>query len=577
MSEYLALYRKWRPSVFADVIGQDHITKVLRSEIMQHSVSHAYLFCGSRGTGKTTCAKILAKAVSCENPVGGDPCGKCPKCLAFEKSLDITEMDAASNNSVNDIRELRERISFMPIELSRRVYIIDEVHMLSNSAFNALLKTLEEPPAHVMFILATTELNKIPATILSRCKRFDFHRISPEDMLPRLKEISDAEGIGIDTSALRLIARLASGAMRDALSMLELFVGQTGIDREKAAGMLGVIGNEAVLQLLKNIADKNCAAALENVADAYKSSKDMSVLCSELAEMFRNLLTMKYASSGVSKLIDETDDVISALRECEDKFSPERLLYCTDIIEDTQSKLSRNGLSRKTLIELMVMRLCDSRLSISPSALLERVNTLEAKASYADIPAKAATEQFSEKTNVRERPIAENAKSKNSDISHIYDTQAPNVSASKPEETYITDGFEQTDAEKNNGNFISERHGEKSETKSSSKTESFAKSEPTSYSENSAKPMSAFAEVLEDLKLQNMMLYSLIHEANAMLDGDTVILPLPSIAKFMITSDQSLKTQIENICSAKLGYKVTLSVIELTQQGGSGRTSLDNF
>ena len=251
MPQYMALYRKWRPSVFADVIGQDHITKVLRSEIMQKSVSHAYLFCGSRGTGKTTCAKILAKAVSCENPVDGDPCGVCEKCKAFENSLDIVEMDAASNNSVNDIRELRDRISFMPIELSRKVYIIDEVHMLSVSAFNALLKTLEEPPAHVMFILATTELNKIPATILSRCKRFDFHRISPEDMMPRLRTISDSENIGIDDAALGLIARLATGAMRDALSMLELFVGQQNIDREKAASMLGVIGNATVLSLLQ--------------------------------------------------------------------------------------------------------------------------------------------------------------------------------------------------------------------------------------------------------------------------------------------------------------------------------------
>ena len=189
MADYVALYRKWRPHVFADVIGQEHITKVLCSEVMHGSVSHAYLFCGSRGTGKTTCAKILAKAANCENPQNGDPCGVCRTCRAFDSSYDIIEMDAASNNGVDDIRDLREKVAFMPIEMKKRVYIIDEVHMLSNGAFNALLKTLEEPPSHIMFILATTELNKIPATILSRCKRFDFHRISPEDMLPRLRYI----------------------------------------------------------------------------------------------------------------------------------------------------------------------------------------------------------------------------------------------------------------------------------------------------------------------------------------------------------------------------------------------------
>ena len=219
-TEYVALYRKWRPRTFADVIGQEHITEVLSGEIKTGSVSHAYLFCGSRGTGKTTCAKIFARAVNCENPKDGDPCGECETCRASENTFDIVEMDAASNNGVDEIRRLKEEVMYPPTEMRRKVYIIDEVHMLSPSAFNALLKTLEEPPEHVIFILATTELNKIPITILSRCKRFDFHRITPEKIFSRLRMISDAEGIGIDDGALKLISRLASGAMRDALSML---------------------------------------------------------------------------------------------------------------------------------------------------------------------------------------------------------------------------------------------------------------------------------------------------------------------------------------------------------------------
>lgn len=548
MPQYMALYRKWRPSVFADVIGQDHITKVLRSEIMQKSVSHAYLFCGSRGTGKTTCAKILAKAVSCENPVDGDPCGVCEKCKAFENSLDIVEMDAASNNSVNDIRELRDRISFMPIELSRKVYIIDEVHMLSVSAFNALLKTLEEPPAHVMFILATTELNKIPATILSRCKRFDFHRISPEDMMPRLRTISDSENIGIDDAALGLIARLATGAMRDALSMLELFVGQQNIDREKAASMLGVIGNATVLSLLQSIADKDAASALETVEQAYKTSKDMSVLCTELGGMFRNLLVMKYASSHVSSLIDEGADVIEVLRNCEDKFSSERLLYCTEVVEDTQNKLSRNALSRRTLIELMIMRLCDSKLSVSPSALLERVSALESGA--VRISGAAVSKPVSRQSSA-------------------------GAVSSKPQNTESADGADvQPDAVFPDGSPIpeppSQDFGEDpalsgaGSTTEKENTAAGAKTRNSVSSDAPGKPMTAYAEVLEDIKAKDMMLYSLISSGRAYINDDTMTLNVSKIAKFMVTSDPKYKTLIEEISSAKLGYAVNLVLGELT-------------
>ncbi|MBQ8758730.1 MAG: DNA polymerase III subunit gamma/tau, partial [Clostridia bacterium] len=314
MSEYMALYRKYRPAVFSDVVGQDHITRVLRSEVMQDSVSHAYLFCGSRGTGKTTGAKILAKAANCLQPIDGDPCGVCERCRAFETTFDIVELDAASHNGVDNIRELQDKISFLPIEMKSRVYIIEEVHMLSPCAFNALLKTLEEPPSHVMFILATTESHKIPATILSRCKHFDFHRINTDDITKRLEYVSEKEGIEIERDALKLISLLATGAMRDALSMLELFVGGKGITREIAEKSLGVVGNEIVLKLLRFIADRNAAGALETIADSYNSSKDPAVLCSELGNMLRNLLIMKCASGSVSSLIDECADVIETLR-----------------------------------------------------------------------------------------------------------------------------------------------------------------------------------------------------------------------------------------------------------------------
>ena len=525
MSQYMALYRKWRPGVFADVVGQDHITKVLRSEIMQDSVSHAYLFCGSRGTGKTTCAKILAKAVSCENSMDGDPCGECEKCRAFENSFDIVEMDAASNNGVDDVRELREKINFMPVEMKRRVYIIDEVHMLSIGAFNALLKTLEEPPEHAMFILATTELNKIPATILSRCKRFDFHRIGADDIVKRLEYIANEENIGIDRDALKLISVLATGAMRDALSMLELFVGGKGITREIAEKSLGVVGNETVLRLIRQIADKDVKAALETVSDSYNSSKDPGVLCSELGDMLRDLLVMKYASSSVSVLVDKSADVIEVLRDVEDKFTPERLLYCTEIVENAASKLTRAGLSRRTVLEIMVMRLCDSRLSSSPEAMLERISALEIMPKQV-VPAAETSKQVPEKEPVQKKaPVPEDAPPFDFDEVPL-PTEAPPIM------------------------------GEPSLP------------EPLGGGATKAKPaddvpeMIAYGDILEEIKERDMMLYSMFTDSKGYLDGDVVTIKASSMAVFMTSMDAEKKAVVTECASKILGYPVTVNIVE---------------
>ena len=541
MSQYMALYRKWRPSVFADVIGQEHITKVLQSEVMQGSVSHAYLFCGSRGTGKTTCAKILARAISCENPQNGDPCGECACCKAAENSFDIVEMDAASNNGVENIRELREKISFTPIELKKRVYIIDEVHMLSDSAFNALLKTLEEPPAHAMFILATTELNKIPATILSRCKRFDFHRINPEDMIPRLRYISDSENIGIDTEALRLIANLATGAMRDALSMLELFVGQNGIDAEKASKVLGVVGNASVLSVLRAISEKDAAKALEEVAKAYNASKDMSVLCSELGEMFRNLLVMKYASKSVSFLVETGKNVIDTLREVEDKFTPEYLLYATDVVEQTQNKLVLNGLSRKTLVELMIMRLCDPRLMTSPEALNARLSALETNG--------VKVQSVPSENKPAQKITAEKQHESKEQDSFIPD-DVPFDLTPPPEVTFDVP-FE-PDVPK--------------DVPTPSIPEPPAPKKP-----KPSQSFMAFAEVLEDIKNSEPALYSFIVDARASLNDNVVTLEVSSIGVFMISGNPSFVDVLSRTCSKYLGYDVSVKIEELSDNITSSR------
>ena len=546
MSEYMALYRKYRPRVFADVVGQDHITRVLRSEVMQDSVSHAYLFCGSRGTGKTTCAKILAKAANCMHPVDGDPCGECERCRAFENTFDIVEMDAASNNGVDNIRELQERISFLPIEMKKRVYIIDEVHMLSPGAFNALLKTLEEPPSHVMFILATTESHKIPATILSRCKRFDFHRINTDDITKRLEYVAENEGIGIEKDALKLIALLATGAMRDALSMLELFVGGKDITREVAEKSLGVVGNETVLKLLCAVADRDTARALEIIAKSYNSSKDPAVLCSELGNMLRNLLVMKSASTNVSSLIDECADVIETLRNIEDKFTSERLLYCTEIVEETVSKLARTGLSRRTVLEIMAMRLCDSRLSTSPEAILERISALEAQPKGGSVPAAAKEQVLPEKAAVKQQndvplpPTPEDAPPFDFD-----DVPPP---AEAPPVSPEPELPKPLGSEKN----------KKEKTSDGNMTE-----------------MIAYGDVLEEIKEKNMILYSMLTESRAFLDGDVVTLKVDSMAIFMLGADASMKQTIADSASKVLGYPVTVNIVEDTEDAAKTKANDD--
>lgn len=555
MSEYVALYRKWRPSVFADVIGQDHITNVLCGEIIAGSVSHAYLFCGSRGTGKTTCAKILAKAVNCEHPENGNPCGKCASCLAFANSYDILEMDAASNNSVDDIRNLCEKVNFMPIEMKKRVYIIDEVHMLSTGAFNALLKTLEEPPPHAMFILATTELHKIPATILSRCKRFDFHRISPEAMIPRLKQIADTENIGITNDALRLIAFLATGAMRDALSMLELFVGKTGIDREKAAAALGVVGNAPVLKLIGAIADRNCAGALMQLDDIYKASKDMGVLCSELAEMFRNLLVIKYASSSVSKIMDADPDVIIALRNCEDKFTKERLLYSLDIAEQTQNKLSRNGLSRRTVAELMIIKLCDSEMSTSPEAILERIAELELKLSQG-VSIKA------EKAPAQDKIADENSVTEpEQKDTPVFDEEVPLPDEPPVSESHMTENVPSPAPEK--------------KQQSKQKSKSSANTKPEKDIE--AVEMIAFGELLDEVKSKDMIIYSMLSESYADICGDVLKIYVTAMGYLMLSDDKEKTELITAIASKLLGMPVRVVFVQTTSLKRDNKPDLDEF
>ncbi len=374
-----ALYRKWRPQSFDDVYGQEHITSVLRYEMEHQAFNHAYLFCGSRGTGKTTCAKILAKAINCEHPKNGSPCGECDSCRAIDSgaATDILEMDAASNNGVENIRDIRDEVVYSPSTLRKRVYIIDEVHMLSASAFNALLKTLEEPPEHVVFILATTELQKLPATIISRCQRFDFRRISVDSLVKRISYIAGEEGIELDADAARLIARLAQGGMRDAISLLELCAGGSRqVTAQVVESSVGITGREGIVQTVQAIAERNYDALFEQVATVVRSSKDLSVFWQDLLSFYRDMLVVR-STKNASAYLDLSDCEAEQMRTCAGLFHKETLLFHCKLLEEALFAMQKSNAVKRVIAELTLLRMCDETLDDSNEALLSRVAHLE--------------------------------------------------------------------------------------------------------------------------------------------------------------------------------------------------------
>ncbi len=378
-SNHLALYRKWRSRTFDEVYGQDQVTRVLKYETSTGQLSHAYLFCGSRGTGKTSCAKILAKAVNCLSPRDGNPCGECAACRAIDAgtTTDVLEMDAASNNGVDNIRDIRDEVNFAPSDLKYRVYIIDEVHMLSASAFNALLKTLEEPPTHVIFILATTELQKLPATIISRCQRFDFRRIRMEDLIARMEYVAGEEHIKLDRDAAQLLARLAQGGMRDALSLLELCSGggvEVTVDRVNEA--VGSVGREQVLATVRAVAAQDYDTLFGIIAEATAASKDLAVFWQELMSLYRDMLVVKTTSSAADYL-DLTDTETVQLSEAAALFSREQLIAHCRLLEGALASMQRAGAVKRTVAELTLIKMSDRTLDTSSEALLARVARLE--------------------------------------------------------------------------------------------------------------------------------------------------------------------------------------------------------
>ena len=405
---YQALYRKWRPKVFSDVIGQSHITQTLQKQVAEGRTSHAYLFTGTRGTGKTTCAKILAKAVNCEHPVNGDPCCRCPSCLGIESGsfLDVLELDAASNNGVDQVRALRDEAIYSPANVKKRVYIVDEVHMLSTPAFNALLKILEEPPEHLMFILATTELHKVPATILSRCQRFSFKRITPADIAARLSYVAGQEGIDLRPDGAEILSRLADGALRDGLSLLDQCAAAGGaIDSTAVLDVLGLAGNLQTAQLLECVLRRDAQAALLLLDQLYAGGKDVGAVLGELSTLVRDLLLRRTAPEGGAALLSGGYDA-ATLDRLGKEVPAARFLYLATTLQKVTAELNASS-NRRTDAELCLIRLCDESLSGDLTALESRIQRLEDAASRGEAIRTAVRE--STKKTEKPAPKAEDA------------------------------------------------------------------------------------------------------------------------------------------------------------------------
>ena len=384
---YQALYRKYRPKTFDDVVGQEHITETLKKQVETGRLSHAYLFIGTRGTGKTTCAKILAKAVNCEHPVNGNPCNRCAACRGIDDGsiLDVVELDAASNNGVDNVRALRDEAVFSPASVRKRVYIVDEVHMLSNSAFNALLKILEEPPEHLMFILATTELHKVPATILSRCQRHSFKRIPVDTITARLNFVAQQEHLDLQPDAAALLARMADGGMRDALTLLDQCCGNECISTDAVISAIGLAGNLRTAQLLRSVAAGDTAGALEQFRALWQDGKDPSALLDELSMLQRDLLMQAVAPRGGRELLSGAYDPVT-LDELSGAFSSAQLLANLQSIQQTLGAMASQP-NPRIAAELCLIRLCRPELCDDVPTLCARMDKLEQTVYSGAIPA----------------------------------------------------------------------------------------------------------------------------------------------------------------------------------------------
>ncbi len=435
---YTALYRKWRPQTFGDVKGQDHIVTTLQNQILSQRIGHAYLFCGTRGTGKTSVAKIFARAVNCEHPVDGSPCGECPSCkqILAGTSLNVVEIDAASNNGVENIREIREQVQYPPTEGRFRVYIIDEVHMLSTGAFNALLKTLEEPPSYVIFILATTEVHKIPITVLSRCQRYDFRRITVDTIADRLKELTDAEGMQVEEKALRYVAKAGDGSMRDALSLLDqcaAFHYGEMLTYEHVLDVLGAVDNSVFRELFRAVVEQKTKDCILKLEEMVIQGRELSQFVADFIWFLRNLLLLKTAEDA-EELLDMSEDNLKLLREDAGLADENTLMRYIRVFSELSSQI-RFASQKRVLIELAFIKLTKPEMEQSLDAVLERLNRLERQVEEG-IPAAPWPEGMASSGGVLPQGSPEISAAENN--SSVYRQEAPGSSGPAVEPRTVT-------------------------------------------------------------------------------------------------------------------------------------------
>lgn len=500
---YQVLYRKWRPRVFSDVVGQPHVTVTLKNELQAGRISHAYLFTGSRGTGKTTCAKILAKAVNCLDLKDGDPCGECENCKGIDNGsiLDVVEIDAASNNGVENIRNLREEASFTPAAAKYRVYIIDEVHMLSIGAFNALLKTLEEPPPHVVFILATTEVHKLPATILSRCQRFDFHRIASEEIAAHLCSIAQQEESVLEKDAALLIARIADGGMRDAISLLDQCIGRSKeITMEIVSDTAGIAGREHLSELAAAIERKDSSQAFSLIDHLHRMSKDMVRLCEEMISYFRNMMLLKTMKNPQDLLILSPEEYRRVEGQSEGFTLPD-VVHILDTLQDSMERMFK-GTDRRTELELCMIKLCTPELDDTMESVVRRLSVLERTVRNGltshTIPPSASVNQEDSVSSMKKEPPLEKREQP------VIEKNEP-VSSEEKEETAPT------------------FHASAPTMASSISMEELKKN---------ATPMDGWPEVLQVLKGYSQVIASAFHGSVAYISGDFVLIDAPNDVAF---------------------------------------------
>lgn len=570
MSAYQVLYRKYRPRTFSDVVGQPQVTTTLTNELKSGRVNHAYLFTGTRGTGKTSCAKILSKAVNCLNPHNGEPCCECEICKGIDRGeiFDVVEMDAASNRGIDDIRKIVEKIAFTPERGKYRVFIVDEVHMLTTEAFNALLKTLEEPPSHVIFILATTEVHKLPATILSRCQRFDFHRISATDVAGRVKFVTENEGGEISDEAALLIAVIADGAVRDALSLLDRCLSlsqKVTVDTVRTAA--GLAQKDYLLSLASACVNKNSERAISTLNKLYKDSKDMAKLCDELINHYRSLMLIKTVRNPRELIVMSDEEYDTAFDQAQ-ILSLADIVYAMDVLQSAFERMSR-GADNRIELEIALVKLSAPELDSSIESLLTRISALE-KAVKCGIPTASATPvstPLSEAQENKPQPERETEKDKyisEKEITELSDT--PKADTETPEIKPLKPTPTPPKAEGSEPPVALPPQNPKTRTKA----------DMNSIMQG-AEPLIVWPEIVQNLKKYSRAIASSFEGTNAYISGDYLLIDAKNDIPFKLLQNSSQRENLRQAVQEITGKRYILGPYKPSEEKKEEKNPLDTL